>query len=398
MSTSPGALARKRFWRNRPAVAGAIVIFLGVVIAMFAYLFAPDNSTNANTQIIELKLKEPGYKITLLKLGQGDEMQRTRFIELIWKGHRSASSYIPLIDYDTENGYLNYEHYTGEESKGVWKQLPLAQIIHPEADILEVTDAETTIRLPDGRVEIKENEKLAKTATRKKLVKKRFLLGTDALGRDYFSRLLLGARVSLAVGFMAVVISLVIGLLLGSLAGYYKGWLDEGIMYIINVFWSIPTLLLALSLSLVFAQGLWQVFMAIGLTMWIEVARIVRGQFISLREQEYVEAARSLGFGNARTILRHMLPNILGPVIVIMASNFATAILLEAGLSFLGLGVDRPTPSWGMMLSDNRTFLVAGRAYLAVMPGLAICIFVLSFFLIGNGLRDAFDVKSKMRY
>ncbi len=395
MSRSPGQLAFRRFVRNRAALAGAIVILSGIVLAVFAYFIIPDPSSNANTQIVELKLKKPGFEIDLLKVRARAD-KPVSVIRRLRSGIPHSGRYIPILDYKIDNGQLRYTHYTGNDSSGIAESIPLATLLYPGSKGSVNSKGDLILTLKDGREKTLSSREVEK-AVEAQIRHKRFLLGTDALGRDYFSRLILGARVSLTVGFMAVLISLLIGLVLGSVAGFYRSWPDEVIMYFINIFWSIPTLLLALSLSLVFSRGLSQVYMAIGLTMWVEVARMVRGQFISLREMEYIEAARSLGFRSFRTIFRHMLPNVTGPVIVVVASNFAAAILLEAGLSFLGLGVDRPTPSWGAMLSDNRNFLIAGLPHLAILPGLAISLFVLSFFLIGNGLRDAFDVRESRK-
>lgn len=222
----------------------------------------------------------------------------------------------------------------------------------------------------------------------------RFLLGTDKYGRDLLSRLMAGSAISLSVGFIAVLISLVIGVLLGAIAGYFGGRIDAVVSWLINVVWSIPTLLMVIAITLAFGKGFWQVFIAVGLTMWVEVARIVRGQFISIREKEYVEAARALGYGHWRIISRHILPNAIGPVIVISAANFASAILIEAGLSFLGIGAQIPTPSWGNMIKEHYSLITTDLAYLAFLPGIMIMLLVLSFMLVGNGLRDALDVRT----
>jgi peptide/nickel transport system permease protein len=221
-----------------------------------------------------------------------------------------------------------------------------------------------------------------------------YWLGTDKFGRDQFSRLLAGTRVSMSVGLIAVVISLLIGVLLGSLAGFFRGKTDAFIMWFTTVVWSVPTLLLVIAITLALGKGFVQVFIAVGLTMWVEVARLVRGQIFSLREKDFVEAGRALGYSDARIIVRHVLPNVMGPVVVIAASNFASAILLEAGLSFLGMGAQPPTPSWGMMIKESYSYIVLGAAHLAVFPGLAIMLMVLAFTWLGNGLRDALDTRS----
>ena len=221
----------------------------------------------------------------------------------------------------------------------------------------------------------------------------RFWLGTDKYGRDILSRLIVGVRVSLAVGLVTVVLSVLIGVLLGSLAGYFRGKVDDVIMWIVNIVWSIPTLLLVFAITLVLGKGFWQVFIAIGLTTWVSVARLIRGQVMGIRQLEYIEAGRALGYSSSRIIIRHILPNITGPLIVIAASNFASAIIIEAGLSFLGVGVQPPMPSWGLMIKENYNFIITQNPMLALAPGFAIMIVVLAFNLLGNGLRDALQVK-----
>src|SRR5690606_16153923 len=163
------------------------------------------------------------------------------------------------------------------------------------------------------------------------------------------------------IGFVAVFISLIIGIFMGSLAGYFGGAVDAVIMWLINVTWSIPTLLLVIAITLALGKGFWQVFIAVGLTMWVEVARVVRGQVLSVKEMQYVTAAKALGFGHFRIIARHILPNILAPVIVISAANFASAILIESGLSFLGIGAQPPMASWGAMIKDHYNYIILGK-------------------------------------
>ena len=186
-------------------------------------------------------------------------------------------------------------------------------------------------------------------------------------------------------------IALIIGIIIGSIAGYFRGWVDDVLMWFINVVWSIPTLLLVIALSFALGKGFWQIFMALGLTMWVDVARVM----ISLREKEFVEAGKALGYSSFHIIVKHLLPNVAGTVIVIAASNFSSAILMEAGLSFLGLGVQPPTPSWGMMMKENYAYIVLDNAYLAIVPGIAIMLLVLAFMLISNAIQSAIRVKGE---
>ena len=226
-----------------------------------------------------------------------------------------------------------------------------------------------------------------------KMQERTFLLGTDRLGRDILSRLMAGTYISLTVGFISVAISLIVGVAIGLLAGYYKGWVDATLSWIINVIWSIPNLLVVMAFILAFGAGFWKVFIAIGLTMWVEVARIVRGQILSIREKEYIEAARSMGMSDWRIMFREMLPQLWPILIVISAANFSSAILIESGMSFLGLGVQIPAPSWGNMIRENYAMIPTQHAHLALAPGICIMLTVLALSYVGNGLRSALDIK-----
>lgn len=220
------------------------------------------------------------------------------------------------------------------------------------------------------------------------------LLGTDDLGRDVLTRILYGARISLLVGFVAVGIATLIGILLGALAGYYGGWIDSVIMRFVDVMLCFPSFFLILAVIAFLEPSIWNIMIIIGLTGWMGVARLVRAEFLSLRERDFVQAARALGASDGRVIFRHILPNALSPVLVSATLGVAGAILTESALSFLGIGVQPPTPSWGNMLIAGKQTL--GTAWwLSAFPGLAILLTVLGYNLLGEGIRDALDPRLK---
>jgi peptide/nickel transport system permease protein len=242
-----------------------------------------------------------------------------------------------------------------------------------------------------------DGEPLIDPVTGKQIMPTRFLLGTDWHGRDILSRIIYGSQVSLLVGVVATLISLLIGIIIGSLAGYFGGWMDNALMRLTDTFFAFPSILLAIVILATFRQpGLWALFIALGFTGWTGIARVIRGQILSLKEQEFVMAARSIGCSHLRIILRHLLPNCLAPIIVLGTLAVAENILSEAGLSFLGIGIQPPTPSWGNMLAEARGNLM-DMPWWGVFPGLALAFTVLGFNLFGDGLRDILDPRLKIR-
>jgi peptide/nickel transport system permease protein len=388
--------AWQRLRKNKLALFGIAIICLATLVAVFGPLIRPDSTPKANDQILEITTKKPGFTVDILNIRKNGESEKTSLWSKFSNGTETGYKAIPIYDYNFEGSNIVVEKYTGGDvNNGQILKFNLADVVYP-LDHNEVSQSNGNLEfysVEDGKLSIS-IEELKKEIKANNIEAKKFYLGTDKYGRDMLSRLMAGTWISLSVGFISVFISLFIGITLGALAGYFRGWIDDVIMWVINVVWSIPTLLLVIAITLALGKDFWQVFVAVGLTMWVEVARVVRGQVLSIREKEFVEAGRALGFRNGRIIFRHIIPNVLGPVIVISAINFAAAILIEAGLSYLGIGAQPPQATWGKMISEHKGYIITGDAYLAVLPGVAIIVMVLAFVLVGNGLRDALDSKS----
>ncbi len=393
----------QKFRKKKLAIAGLFFIGFAAVVSMLGYLITPDSSPDANTVIPELESKPPGYEVRFLKVHKNEDSHKVGFFAKMIFGETSDYRYIPINTYEFAGNDVVVETYTETLIKnGTKVHYNLADVVFPidnMADtrrfINDTINGTMDFYTYGGKERVHKTVKeLRAEVEDNNIFVNKFVLGSDRMGRDLLSRLMIGTRVSLLVGIVSVLISFFIGVLMGAMAGFFRGWVDDVIMWIINVVWSIPTLLLVIAITLALGKGLMQVFIAVGLTMWVEVARVVRGQTFSVREQEYVEAGRALGFTNMRLIIRHVLPNVMGPVIVISAANFANAILIEAGLSFLGLGAQPPTASWGEMITAHKQFIYSDHSYLAILPGVAIMLMVLAFMFVGNGLRDAIDTRT----
>ncbi len=348
ISHSPEWYIKKRFMKNKLAVFGMGFIILCVIISILGYDILPDSSPNSNEMCLQLNMMHPMTSVKVLKIRNNKEIESSGFFNKMLLGAENPFSIVPINDYKFNGDSLIADVYTGLKDKKLSHVYSLPEIIYPLGDnpVINQNENKIAFQTIDGKAISTSIDDLKKQIIEHNISTKTFLFGTDEFGRDLFSRLLLGTRISLFVGLIAVIISLFLGIALGSMAGFFRGKVDAAIMWLTNVVWSIPTLLLVIAINLALGKELWVVFVAVGLTMWVDVARLARGQIFVVREMEFVEAGRALGFHNFRIITKHVLPNIMGPLIVITASNFASAILLEAGLSFLGMGVQPPMPSW----------------------------------------------------
>ncbi len=334
----------KRLKKNRGAVLGLWFIVILIVIAAFAPWISP---MDPNTQVLEYPSKPSMFHGNVLLKKNPVHPDEPYLIAV--DSYRVSGDSVLFVDPMKRHFSLHQNAFFGA-NESEWHQQPL------------------------------------------------YILGTDKYGRDILSRIFHGARIALLVAIISESISIAIGILLGALAGYFRGWVDDVIMWFTNVMWSFPTVLLVIAFSVILGNGVWQTFVAIGLSGWVDLTRVVRGQFFSLRETEFIEATRAFGFGTFRTIFRHLLPNTLGPVTVIATAGFATAITLEASLSFIGLGVQPPTASWGKMIQDGIGFLFVGQSLeLVLYPCIALGLTVYAFNLFGDGLRDAVDPKTSQR-
>lgn len=356
-NTTQSAKVWRKFKRNTLALIGLVFIVLMVVIGILGYLITPDQTPYANTMHLQLTNKKPGRTFQFLVVSRNENVKQVGLIEKMLYGQEADFKSIPITSYREIEGKVFAREYIGDDEQA--------------------------------------EEQVYPKVTAQNVYRQTFYLGTDMYGRDLLSRLILGVRVSLSVGLMAVLISMFLGVGLGAIAGYFGGKIDASISWFMNVIWSLPSLLLVIAISFALGKGFWQIFIAVGLSTWVDVARLVRGQVMALKQVEFVEAAKALGFSNSRTIIKHILPNIAGPILVVASANFASAILLETGLSFLGFGAQPPMPSWGTMIKEHYGYIIMDAAYLAFLPGLAIMLTVYAFNLVAIGLRDAFDVKGQ---
>ncbi|MFQ6604724.1 MAG: ABC transporter permease [Fidelibacterota bacterium] len=332
---SPWQVTRQRLLADRAALVGLFLIGIIVIAGLFAPLLAPQDP---DAQVLEFMNKPPGFKGEIIRF-----------------------------------------HYRPD--------LPLQLVAVTDIQVNGVRVAYTDQL---GRTLTLHQSQLAGEPESEWHQTRRYWLGTDNFGRDVLSRLLYGARISLLVGISASTLSLIVGLILGAIAGFWGGWLETIIMRFTDIMFGFPTLLFLIGITAAFEPSLTVVFIAIGFVSWPGMARLMRGQVLSVKEREFVKAAQVLGFSRWRILWRHVVPNCLAPVIVAYTLGIAGAIMAEASLSFLGLGAQPPTPSWGAMINTGKDFLRLAP-WISMAPGIAIAITVLGFNLLGDSLRDALD-------
>jgi len=339
---------KMRLWNiiGRLSVASRLslwILFALGLLSVLAPWVSPDSTPEANRQDVRIRTLKPAQSVDFLIESRTSEESRTS------DETRLSQSRIPLSWYEPNQIGFRYV---------VWDQPYDTLSVSPSAGHSISIESQT------------------------------FWFGTDLMGRDLLSRLLLGMRSTLKIGVFAVLVSLLVGISIGMLAGYFGGKVDQILTWLMQVVWSVPSIMLVIAFSLALGRGAWQVYLAVGLTLWVDVARLVRGEARRLREQEFVQAAQVLGYSSIRIMMHHLLPNMLGPILIMAAAQFASAILVESGLSFLGLGIQPPAPSLGMMIREHYPYILTRSAWLAIAPGVVISLMVLTCNLLSTGMSD----------
>jgi peptide/nickel transport system permease protein len=382
------------------------VIISSLLISILGYTICADNTPNANDGLVQIGKQTPGYSVKVIKIRKNYENPKAPWIIRLFTGTQSDYTVLPIESYQLDGLNLRVK-IVGKED--YYQEFNLLDVVYPikkdhpfSSSGTYYTQSGNSIQLQtidEGEVRITYVDLIEKFE-RENLHKRTFILGTDRFGRDLYSRLILGTRISVFIGFASVLLSLFIGLILGTISGYFGGLIDNLAMWMMSVVWAVPAIMLVIAISMVLnSKGLWVTFVAVGFTTWVEAARVIRGQVKSLKEMQFVEAARAFGLRDFSIVFRHIVPNIYTTLIVIATANYALAILLEAGLSFLGLSVQPPAPSWGNMVYEGYQVIGTKNSWhLILFPGMAIIIMVLSFNLLGIGLQKAAGTQDQISH
>lgn len=368
------------------------------IVAVLGYLIAPDPTTHANDGAVEIGKQLPGFQANILKIRKNFPVKEKSWWQTMLYGKESEYNIVPYTSYQID-GLSLIVNVFGKEN--YIKTYHLTDVVYAVSkapfagtdNFFVEKNGELMFRNLSGKTMAVSRHELLASFKANNLEQRTYWLGSDRFGRDLLSRLIIGTRISVFIGFASVVISLALGLVFGTLSGYFGGTTDNFILWLMSIVWSIPGIMLVIAISMVLnSKGIWVTFLAVGFTTWVEAARIIRGQVKSLKEKQFIEAARAYGLKDLSILFRHIVPNIYGSLIVIATANYAAAILLEAGLSFLGLSVQPPAPSWGIMVYEGYQVLGTKNSWhMILFPGMAIIIMVLSFNLLGIGLQKSAD-------
>lgn len=428
LQNTPSYYVRQKLKSDSLAMVSLFFIVFSALVGLFAYFIMPDSSPDANESMSEIRKQYPFFKATIVKIALNKEPSETRFWQRLIAGVEPRYKPYAVSDFRLDNDSVFIRLYvasienirtrarsatdTSSVESTFYKPVydhafslvDATRAVYPmpsdklgarypgnfyiKGDTVVYLDINETVRTESL-------QRLRSEFLQKNVEERIFYLGTDRQGRDMLSKVILGTRISLLIGFASVLISLFLGVVLGAISGYFGGIADHLIMWLMTVVWSIPSIMLVIAIRMALgSKGLWVVFVAVGLTTWVEIARVVRGEILAIKEKQFIEAARAFGYSHWRIIYRHILPNIFGSIIVLASSNFATAIILEAGMSFLGIGVQIPTPSWGNMIYEAYATINSLHCeHLIFIPFAGMGLLVFAFNFLGNGLRDAYDPK-----
>lgn len=362
----------KRLKRDKIAILGGVIIVLMVLLSVFAPLIAPYDPNmqfNNGTTAYGMPLPLNSYSKKIVAVRNNTDSDFTVRSSIVFTDSENKIKFRTVGNTRSKKGEATVE-------------FPVSPVSMKDSYINSEMNIITSDRV---------NSEF-KSMTLKN--DKHFILGTDSSGRDSLSRLIWGARVSLQVGMLSIGVATIIGILMGLISGYFGGWVDMVIMRFTDIMMSVPDLLLVMAIVAIKGPSLWIIVVSIGVVSWTGIARLVRSQVFTVKEMEYVEAAKACGAGSGTILFKHLLPNVIAPVIVIATMGIAGAIMTEAALSFLGFGVKVPTSSWGSMVNEGLGFF-RDAAWVPIIPGVAIAISVFAFNLFGDGVRDAIDPKLK---
>ena len=379
------------------------ILMLTFAVAFLGAIIRPDKTEDANEQMISLAELPPFSKVNFLKIKKNKIVDQKPWYDLVLDGSQESSYYlVPYSDYSIESNKVKLQVRSSGE-------ITETRDFFIEDVIYALTDEQTRQLRSSGYLDRDEVDLYRNYITsvikdkvelleQDHLVSRNYILGSDPFGRDMLSRMMAGSYVTLIVGVSSVMIALIIGLFIGVMAGYFGGFLDRFLSWLMNVFWSVPAILLVISLTLILGQGVRSLVLGIGLILWVEMAQVIRNEVRNLLQKEYVKAAQLMGLNDFKILYHHIIPNLTGVILVLAVGNFAQAILLEAGLNFLGVGITLPSPSWGGMVRELYGFLITNGAFMALIPSVSIVVLVSCAVILSSEFKRQFNLKQGLTY